>query len=148
MIHGFALGLGLATAFVLVGSIMRRGLGRTIADLFRVAFWTVTALAAVLMFWWPPAALWLVIALLAWRFSINPRERGRDPLWANMLGFALCVGLLVFVTAAHLAGLNQTVPRVTSEQAPSDKSSWLADAPPQPQPLPATEAITIMKTEG
>jgi hypothetical protein len=61
MIHGFALGLGLAIAFVLVGSIMRRGLGRTIIDFLKLAFWTVTALAAA-----------TVIAVVVFRLTWTP----------------------------------------------------------------------------
>jgi hypothetical protein len=49
MIHGFALGLGIAVAFILVGSVMRRGLGRTIGGLLKVVFLGATALAAAMV---------------------------------------------------------------------------------------------------
>jgi hypothetical protein len=47
MIHGLALGLGIAVAFILVSSVMRRGLGRTIGGLLKVVFMGAAALAAV-----------------------------------------------------------------------------------------------------
>jgi len=49
MLHGFALGIGFALALILVGSVMHRGLGRTIVGLLKVVFFGAVALATVVL---------------------------------------------------------------------------------------------------
>jgi len=46
MLHGLAFGLGIAVALVLAGSILHRGLGRTIIGLLKGVFWSVATVAA------------------------------------------------------------------------------------------------------
>jgi hypothetical protein len=124
-LHGLLFGFGFAVAFILVGSIMRRGLGRTIGGMFKLLFWIMTAIAAVVMFWWPPASVVPAIALLAWIFFANPWERDSDPMWANVFGFTLCVGVVLFVMVAHLAGHDQAAPQEASARAPG--TTWMDD---------------------
>jgi hypothetical protein len=59
MIHGFLFGLGLAAAFIIVGSVLHRGLGRTIGGLLKVVFIGAAALAAA-----------MVIAVLLFRLIV------------------------------------------------------------------------------
>jgi hypothetical protein len=60
MIHGFLFGLGLVAAFTLVGSIMHRGLVRTIVDLSRLVFWGTVAVGVILFI---AAGLFRLIAI-------------------------------------------------------------------------------------
>jgi hypothetical protein len=49
MIHGFLFGLGLAAAFIIVGSVLHRGLGRTVGGLLKVVFIGAAALATAMV---------------------------------------------------------------------------------------------------
>src|SRR5262245_8109489 len=76
MAHGSLFGLGLAAALVLVWwGVFVNGIGRTAAGFFKIAFWAITAAAAMLALFWPPAVVGLVIAGLVWIFFLNPHER-------------------------------------------------------------------------
>ena len=133
MLHGLLFGIGFFAAgwliWRLVGVV---GIRRAVGSLFKIMFWITTPIATVVMFWWPPAAVWLMFAFLIWVFFLNPRERS-DPRWADVLGFTLCAGMVAFVTIVFLAGLDRPAPsRAVSAKAPAN---WLEE-PDLDQPAP------------
>jgi hypothetical protein len=149
MTAGLFFGFSFAAGAWVFCMIMHHGRGRTIGGLCEAAFWTVTAIAILLMPFMPMAAgMWLVFAFLVWAFFLNRRKRGSGPRWASMLGFTLCAGLLLLGVVSHLTGLDRPAPhasagaRQTIVQAPA--ASWLDDdpAPREAAPRPSISLKT------
>jgi len=79
MIHGFLFGLGLAAAFIIVGSVLHRGLGRTIGGIFKLALWSAVTVAAFAV------VVAVLFRLIAVGNQPGPQESARVPAsnWLN-----------------------------------------------------------------